>query len=172
MRIANVNDRLVTFIAGTAVDVATQSKGRFGPDPMSVYADWPGFRDWGNAVGAYGGGDLDLAEVGAPVPTPSQIFAIGLNYTAHALEGPFGIPDQPAVFTKFPRCISGARDEVRIPAETTDYEVELVVVIGRETYGVARADAWSYVAGLTIGQDISERTMQRQGPAPQFSLGK
>lgn len=172
MRIANVDGRLVTFVAGRAVDVAAASGGRFGPDPQSVYAAWDELRAWGASVGATGGGDLDDDCTGAPVPAPRQVFAIGLNYTAHALEGPFGIPDQPAVFTKFPNCIAGPRDRVRIPAATTDYEVELVAVMGKRAYQVARADAWDHVAGLTIGQDISERTMQRAGPAPQFGLGK
>jgi 2-keto-4-pentenoate hydratase/2-oxohepta-3-ene-1,7-dioic acid hydratase in catechol pathway len=50
--------------------------------------------------------------------------------------------------------------------------VELVVVIGRRAERVSAADAWSYVAGLTVGQDISERIQQTEGPAPQFSMGK
>lgn len=172
MRIANVDGRLVTFVAGKVVDVAEASGGRFGPEPQSVYAAWDDFRAWGASIGATGGGDLDDDRTGAPVPSPRQVFAIGLNYKAHALEGPFGIPEQPAVFTKFPNCIAGPKDQVRIPAVTTDYEVELVVVLAKRAYQVSRADAWQYVAGLTIGQDISERTMQRQGPAPQFGLGK
>jgi 2-keto-4-pentenoate hydratase/2-oxohepta-3-ene-1,7-dioic acid hydratase in catechol pathway len=172
MRIANVDGRLVTFAAGAVVDVATASDGRFGPDPQSAFRDWPGLVAWGASIGASGGAELDDALVGAPVPSPKQVFAIGLNYRAHALEGPFGVPDAPAVFTKFPNCIVGMRDAVRIPQPTTDYEVELVVVIGRRAYQVSRADAWSYVAGFTIGQDISERTMQRAGPAPQFGLAK
>lgn len=172
MRIANVSDRLTTFVGGAAVDVAGASGGRFGPDPMSAFADWDDFRAWGTSIGASGGGELGDDTTGAPVPTPRQVFAIGLNYRAHALEGPFGVPEQPAVFTKFPGCLSGPRDVVTIPAPTTDYEVELVVVIGRRAAKVARADAWSHVAGLTIGQDLSERTMQRAGPAPQFGLAK
>jgi 2-keto-4-pentenoate hydratase/2-oxohepta-3-ene-1,7-dioic acid hydratase in catechol pathway len=95
-----------------------------------------------------------------------------LNYVAHALEGPWGVPEVPAVFTKYPTCIVGARESVAIPAPTTDWEVELVVVMGRRAHRVAQADAWSYVAGLTIGQDISERTLQRAGNVPQFGLGK
>lgn len=172
MRIANVSGRLTTFAGGLALDVAEASGGSFGPDPMSAFADWPGFRAWGASVGASGGGDLADDTTGPPVPSPRHVFAIGLNYRAHALEGPYGVPDQPAVFTKFPGCLAGASDVVKIPAPTTDYEVELVVVIGTRAAKVARADGWSHVAGLTIGQDISERTMQRAGPAPQFGLAK
>jgi 2-keto-4-pentenoate hydratase/2-oxohepta-3-ene-1,7-dioic acid hydratase in catechol pathway len=53
-----------------------------------------------------------------------------------------------------------------------DWEVELVAVIGKEAKNVSAAEAWDYVAGLTIGQDISERVSQLRGPAPQFGLGK
>jgi 2-keto-4-pentenoate hydratase/2-oxohepta-3-ene-1,7-dioic acid hydratase in catechol pathway len=172
MRIANVEGRLVTFVGGRVVDVANESNGRFGPDPQSAFVDFNALVAWASSIGASGGAELDLATVGAPVPAPKQVFAIGLNYRAHALEGPFGVPDAPAVFTKFPNCIAGPRDVVTIPKPTTDYEVELVVAISRRAAQVSRDDAWSYVAGYTIGQDISERTMQRAGPAPQFSLAK
>lgn len=53
-----------------------------------------------------------------------------------------------------------------------DWEVELVVVIGRTAHQISEDEAWDHVAGLTIGQDISERVSQLAGPAPQFSLGK
>ena len=172
MRIANVEGRLVTFVGGRVIDVATESDGRFGPDPQSAFVGFDALVAWGASIGASGGAELDLATVGAPVPSPKQIFAIGLNYRAHALEGPFGVPDAPAVFTKFPNCIGGPRDVVTIPKPTTDYEVELVVAISRRAEHVSKDEAWSYVAGYTIGQDISERTMQRAGPAPQFSLAK
>jgi len=172
MRIANVEGRLVTFVGGRVVDVANESDGRFGPNPQSAFVDFNALVAWGSSIGASGGAELDLATVGAPVPAPKQVFAIGLNYRLHALEGPFGVPDAPAVFTKFPNCIVGPRDVVTIPKPTTDYEVELVVAISRRAEHVSKDDAWSYVAGYTIGQDISERTMQRAGPAPQFSLAK
>jgi 2-keto-4-pentenoate hydratase/2-oxohepta-3-ene-1,7-dioic acid hydratase in catechol pathway len=61
---------------------------------------------------------------------------------------------------------------VEIPAPTTDWEVELVVVMGRRAHRVHADAAWSHVAGLTIGQDLSERTLQRAGNVPQFGLGK
>jgi len=58
------------------------------------------------------------------------------------------------------------------PGGHTDWEIELVVVIGRRAVNVQVDDAWSHVAGLTAGQDLSERVSQLAGPAPQFSLGK
>lgn len=79
----------------------------------------------------------------------------------------------PPVFTKYATSITGPVTEVALPeGGHTDWEVELVVVVGRRAYRVSEADAWSHIAGLTVGQDISERIIQMAGPAPQFSLGK
>ncbi|NED82494.1 fumarylacetoacetate hydrolase family protein, partial [Streptomyces sp. SID11233] len=61
---------------------------------------------------------------------------------------------------------------VELPEGLVDWEAELVVVIGAECHRVSRENAWSHVAGLTVGQDLSERKLQLTGPAPQFSLGK
>ena len=141
MRLANIRGRLTTFIGGAPTDIAELSEGRFGPDPMSAFEDWAALVAWAASVGAGGGGAIDQTTLGAPVPSPSQVFAIGLNYKAHALEGPFGIPDQPAVFTKFPGCIVGADHVTKIPFETTDYEVELVVVMARDAFQVSRHQA-------------------------------
>jgi 2-keto-4-pentenoate hydratase/2-oxohepta-3-ene-1,7-dioic acid hydratase in catechol pathway len=79
----------------------------------------------------------------------------------------------PPTFTKFVSSMSGPDSVVTLPpGGNTDWEVELVVVIGRTAQHVAEANAWDYVAGLSVGQDISERITQTAGPAPQFSLGK
>ena len=77
----------------------------------------------------------------------------------------------PATFTKFPASPGGPFDDIEIVGGTVDWEVELVAVIGRRADRVAEADAWSHVAGLTVGQDISDRTLQFAAGA-QFSLGK
>lgn len=77
------------------------------------------------------------------------------------------------MFPKFVSSLSGPRTEVVLPpGGNTDWEVELVAVIGRVTSHVAVEDAWDHVAGLTVGQDLSERQTQLAGPAPQFGLGK
>jgi 2-keto-4-pentenoate hydratase/2-oxohepta-3-ene-1,7-dioic acid hydratase in catechol pathway len=172
MRLANIDGRLTTFLDGTALDVERASTGTFGPDPQAVFDRWDELVAWGIAVGASGGGDFDPAKLDAPVPRPRQVFAIGLNYRAHAAEGAFSAPEEPTVFPKWPACIVGQRHDVVIPVDTTDYEVELVAVIARPTWKVAAASAWSHVAGFTIGQDLSDRTLQRKGPAPQWGLAK
>ena len=81
------------------------------------------------------------------------------------------IPAVPATFTKFPASLAGPFDDIEIVGDTVDWEVELVAVIGTRADRVDEADAWSHVAGLTVGQDISDRTLQFAAGS-QFSLGK
>jgi 2-keto-4-pentenoate hydratase/2-oxohepta-3-ene-1,7-dioic acid hydratase in catechol pathway len=76
------------------------------------------------------------------------------------------------VFTKFVTSLAGPYEIVHLPSDQVDWEVELVAVIGERAYQVAERDAWRHVAGLTVGQDLSERAVQLSGPVPQFSLGK
>jgi 2-keto-4-pentenoate hydratase/2-oxohepta-3-ene-1,7-dioic acid hydratase in catechol pathway len=79
----------------------------------------------------------------------------------------------PPVFTKFPSCITGPHGDITLPpGGHTDWEVELVVIIGRTAAHVRASSAWDYVAGLSVGQDVSERITQLAGNPPQFSLGK
>ena len=76
------------------------------------------------------------------------------------------------VFAKFPSSVTGPTAVVELPSDAVDYEAELVVVIGERAHRTTRQDAWTRVAGLTVGQDLSERLVQFRGPTPQFSLGK
>jgi 2-keto-4-pentenoate hydratase/2-oxohepta-3-ene-1,7-dioic acid hydratase in catechol pathway len=152
------------------VDVATASDGRFGSDPMGAYDDWAAFAAWAAGV-TDATGPLEEARLGCPVPRPRQVFAIGLNYRSHAEESGMAIPEVPATFTKFPASLGGPFDDVPIVGASVDWEVELVAVIGIEADHVAETDAWSHIAGLTVGQDISDRHLQFAA-GMQFSLGK
>lgn len=172
MRLANVKGRLTTFAEGRVVDVEHESDGLFGADPQAVYDQWDAFTEWASSIGAAGGGPVEPAQLGAPVPRPSQVFAIGLNYRDHAAEAGLDLPAFPHTFTKFPSCIVGPDTAVEVVGDTSDWEIELVVVIGRAAHRIDPAEAWNHIAGVTIGQDLSERTRQLAGPAPQFSLGK
>ncbi|TCN52319.1 2-keto-4-pentenoate hydratase/2-oxohepta-3-ene-1,7-dioic acid hydratase in catechol pathway [Rhodococcus sp. SMB37] len=182
MRIANYDNRAALVIgeigAERTVDLAAASRGRFGPAPADVYPVWDELTTWvaGEDLSALAedGVAIDRSRLGAPSPTPRQVFAIGLNYHDHAAESGFDSPTSlPPVFTKYVSSFSGPDSEVNIPAGgNVDWEVELVVVIGRDAHRVSASDAWSYVAGLTVGQDISERISQLRGPAAQFGLGK
>ena len=173
MRIANVDGRLTIVTEAGGIDVERASGGRFAADPASVYDRWAEFREWA----ATGGADAPAAPfdevlLGAPSPRPAQVFAIGLNYGAHAIEAGYDVPEVPITFTKFPTCITGPHGELPIPGDAVDWEVELVAVVGRRGRHVAPADAWRHIAGLTVGQDYSERRVQTLGQSPQFSLGK
>jgi 2,4-didehydro-3-deoxy-L-rhamnonate hydrolase len=174
--LANVRERLAIFVDGQPVDVEQRSDGRFAADPAMIFERWSEFRDWAAGIGAeHGPGEAktDPAEhLGPPSPRPSQVFGISLNYRDHATEADLDVPAVPSAFTKFPSCIVGSGAEVRLAGPTSDWEVELVVVIGRRARGVDASDAWDHVAGVTVGQDLSERTRQLAGPLPQFSLGK
>lgn len=183
MRIANLSGRLVVVTGDTdaevAHDVEEASRGRFGPDPQGVYAEWAAFTGWTADVRWGPGVPVDADALGSPVPRPRQVFAIGLNYSEHAAESGLPIPDpakpgtEPPVFTKFPSCITGPRGDISLPpGGHTDWEVELVVVIGRLAERVEVTDALSYVAGFAVGQDLSERILQTAASPPQFSLGK
>jgi 2-keto-4-pentenoate hydratase/2-oxohepta-3-ene-1,7-dioic acid hydratase in catechol pathway len=170
VKLATVHDRAVLVIDDEIADVAEASGGRFGPDPMAVYDEWDEFVAWAATVHA-GTAPLLEADLGCPVPRPRQVFAIGLNYGRHAAESGMPVPEVPATFTKFPTSLGGPFDDVEIHGDSIDWEVELVAVVGRRADRVAEADGWSHIAGLTIGQDISDRQLQFAAGA-QFSLGK
>ena len=173
IRFANVRGRASLLVGDGVVDVERASGGRFAADPMAAVASWSEFADW--AAGLRLGeaqGPLIEADLGAPVPRPRSVFAIGLNYREHAREAGLELPKQPMVFTKFPGCLAGPRGDIVCHSERVDWEVELVVVIGRGGRGIAERDALAHVAGYTVGQDVSDRRLQFADVPPQFSLGK
>jgi len=172
MKFANLNHRLTLVCAdGSGLDVARASKGKFPADPQLAFTRWDELCAWARRRGS---GDLEVAtsELGAPVPRPGQIFAIGLNYVAHAAESRLDVPSSPPVFTKFVSSLSGPVTEVVHPGGSVDWEVELVAVVGRGGHRIPESRAWDHIAGLMVGQDISERDLQLTGAPPQFSLGK
>ena len=130
MRIANLSGRLSLVVGGLAVDVAEASGGTFGPDVQAVYQGFAAFRSWAQDATLPPGRPFDPRDLGAPAPSPRQLFAIGLNYREHARESGFTPPPSPAVFTKFVSSITGPVTEVELPDGQVDWEVELVVVIG------------------------------------------
>jgi 2-keto-4-pentenoate hydratase/2-oxohepta-3-ene-1,7-dioic acid hydratase in catechol pathway len=172
MRFGTVGDRLVLVRDGHALDVHRHSGGDFPAEVNAALArfaelvEWAGTVDWSDARPA------TAAELGPPVPQPRQIFAVALNYRPHAAEAGFQAPAEPLVFTKFPSCITGPVAEVTLPPGKPDWEIEVVAVIGAGGHGIARSEAWQAIAGLTVGQDLSERAVQLRGTPAQFSLGK
>jgi 2-keto-4-pentenoate hydratase/2-oxohepta-3-ene-1,7-dioic acid hydratase in catechol pathway len=173
MRVVNNAGRLGIEIDGRILDVAKRSDGGLPEDPMGMFEVWDELVDWASNQSAGDSDPLtDPSLLGPPVPSPSQVFAIGLNYKDHAEEASLPIPASPMVFTKFPSCLAGPTAEVPLTSDRVDWEVEQVVVIGREADRVPAAHAYEYVAGFSCGQDVSDRRVQFKDKPAQFSLGK
>lgn len=173
-RFANVAGRSALVDADDQwYDLETLSGGEVPADPMAALRHAPALHTLGGRLeSATPGGRLADAELGAPVPAPRNAFGIGLNYRPHAEESSMALPEVPLVFGKFASCIVGPSDEIELRSATTDWEVELVVVIGTPGRDIAAADAWNHVLGLTVGQDISDRALQMASKPPHFDLGK
>lgn len=175
MRIVNLAGRAALQDGVTALDVETASDGRFGPDPQLVFHNWAPFAAWAESVLIASdprSRRFSVNELLAPVPTPAQVFGIGLNYADHIAESRMEAPQQPLVFTKFPSSLTGPRAVVRLAGDRVDWEAELVVVIGARARDVPVERGWDIVAGLTVGQDLSDRTVQSRGAPAQFSMGR
>ena len=113
------------------------------------------------------------AKFGPAVPNPEKIICVGLNYRQHAAETGSAIPLVPLLFNKFNNALTGHRSTVKLPSKVDkmfDYEVELVIVIGKTARDVSEADALKYVFGYANGNDLSARGLQRA--TSQFMLGK
>jgi len=171
--------------------VTTNGIGRVvndGADGSIDLLDTP-FRDLGAALAAGASlGDLLAApvrqrvaladaDVVPPVARPGALWAVGLNYAAHVAEIAGAKLSEPFIFPKAPSAIVAHDADIVIPAvapDTIDYEGEMALVIGRGGKDIAAADAWSHVAGLTLCNDVSERTAQkgRPGVRANISLAK
>jgi 2-keto-4-pentenoate hydratase/2-oxohepta-3-ene-1,7-dioic acid hydratase in catechol pathway len=171
VRIANVSGRAKLVRDARVIDIGTASAGRFPSDSMALLGHWNEVRAWAADVDAVGGEAIDEQLLDAPVTRPRQVFAVASNY--HDRPALLPTPtDLPVTFTKFPGSICGPWSDLPLPTETVDWEVELVVVIGQAIRAITASEAWAAIAGLTVGQDYSERALQLGGPVKQFSLGK
>lgn len=173
VELCNLQGRAALHVAGRVIDVERRSGGQFSSDAMALLERWDAFCGWAtNVQPCADDAALQLAALGPCVPRPRQVFGIGLNFRDHAREANLPEPKQPMVFTKFPSCLSGAWSSVALTSDSVDWEVELVVVIGRRAEAVAPDHALQHVAGYCVGQDISDRRLQFGDVPPQFSLGK
>ena len=100
--------------------------------------------------------------LGSCVARPSKIVCVGLNYADHAKETGAEIPKEPILFFKSTTALSGPNDDIIIPKNSTktDWEVELAIVIGKKASYVSEEDAYDYVAGYCLHNDLSEREFQ------------
>lgn len=100
--------------------------------------------------------------LGPPVANPSKIICLGKNYAEHAKEGGSDNPKSPLLFCKSINALNGPFDPVLMPVSShqIDWEVELAVIIGKTGKRIARADAFDYIAGVTVMNDVSGRDAQ------------
>jgi len=98
----------------------------------------------------------------SPLGRIGKIICIGLNYVDHAKESNMALPEEPIIFFKATSSLASPNCEVEIPRNSTktDWEVELGVVIGKKAKYVSEDEAYDYIAGYTIINDISEREFQ------------
>lgn len=103
-----------------------------------------------------------VERIGSCVARPSKIICVGLNYADHAKETGAAIPTEPILFFKSTTALSGPFDDVIIPknSEKTDWEVEFAIVISKKASYVEEKDAYDYIAGYCLHNDISERAFQ------------
>lgn len=107
------------------------------------------------------------------VENPEKILCVGLNYLEHVEEAKSeDVPDNPVLFSKFNNALAAHNETIQLPAagEQFDYEVELVIVIGKEAKDVPKEEALSYVFGYSVGNDLSVRDLQFK--SGQWLLGK
>ncbi len=117
--------------------------------------------------------DLSSVRLGPPICRPSKMICIGLNYRKHAIEAGLEIPKEPVIFLKSTSAIVGPNDNLTIPrnSQKTDYEVELVIVIGKRASYIDKENALNYVAGYMLHNDYSEREFQLERGG-QWTKGK
>ena len=145
--------RAVRVDGDRLVDLGTADLGTLLADPA-----WPSIaRDAAGPVYA-----LDGADFAPVVPNPSKILCVGHNYTNHIKEMGRELPAYPTLFPKYADTLTGAGDDIVKPAETDalDWEVELVVVIGKQVRRADEQQAADAIAGFTVMNDISVRDWQ------------
>jgi 2-keto-4-pentenoate hydratase/2-oxohepta-3-ene-1,7-dioic acid hydratase in catechol pathway len=173
LELANVGGRACIARAGRSIDIEQRSHGAFSHNLMDAITRWDELRAWARDIEPQDGDPaLVPTQLGACVPRPSQVFAIGLNYRDHAKETGMQLPPSPMVFTKFPSCLAGPRASVPLTSVAVDWEIELVAVIGQRAHLLDEGSALDAVAGYCIGQDITDRQLQFSDTPPQFSLAK
>lgn len=166
---------LVTDSLDSYVDVEKVSGNKLPSEPMACLERWSEVCSLAGSLESVQSSELttlDLNKLGCPVPRPRQIFAIGINYKAHAAEMNNPLPKEPLVFTKFQSSLNSPNGALTLVGEKCDFEAELVAVIAKGGRNISASKAWDHVAGLCVGQDVSDRALQYTNTPPQFSLGK
>ena len=170
-----VDDKIAVCVSGEDARDAVRGLIESGDEALSQWRHMAA-----NPQEAVAISDVDLM---APIPEPRRnIFCVGKNYKAHAAEfhssgydstGKEAVPEVPVVFTKATTCVIGPGDTIRSsldPAGSVDYEGELCAVIGKRAFQVPKAEAYDYVFGYTILNDVTSRVLQKRHN--QWLIGK
>ncbi len=156
----------------TAVNLSAQDRS-IGNDLTGLVAQGPEVLErLANAATAESGCHVSEITPALPISTPPKILCLGLNYVDHAKEGGYEVPTYPAIFVRFPTSLIAAGQPIVKPAcsDKLDYEVELMVIIGKGGRHIHEADALAHVFGYTVFNDGSVRDYQRK--THQWTPGK
>ena len=172
-KLANVGGKSALIHGNSYYDINSISQGEITSDPSYILDSLDDLHDLSSKIDNFEPtGLIENSLLGAPVTNSRNCYAVGLNYRAHAEESGMEIPPFPMVFTKHTSCIVGPFDNIEMRSDIVDYEAELVLVIGKKGKNISKENAWDHVAGLTVGQDISDRAVQFHATPAQFNLGK
>jgi len=111
----------------------------------------------------------------APIFDPEKVFCIGMNYVDHCTEQNIPVPKEPIVFSKFASSIASPGDPIALfPGQTNelDFEVEMVIVVGKEGRSISKEKAMEHVVGYTVAHDVSARDWQLKRNGGQWLMGK
>ena len=100
--------------------------------------------------------------IGSCITKPGKFVAIGLNFSDHAKESNLPVPTEPITFMKATSSINGPNDDIELVSgsKKLDWEVELGIVIGKETKHISENKAQDHILGYCLVNDISEREWQ------------
>lgn len=172
-KLANIEGRAALVDGENYYDLETISNGKFNNDTSNALTNLVGLSELSEDLSkSEPTGLLHDVKIDAPISAPKNCYAVGLNYRNHAEEAGMDIPSVPMVFTKHTTCLVGPNSTIEMRSDHVDYEAELVAVIGHPGKDILKDNAWNHVAGLCVGQDISDRTVQFSSKPPQFNLGK
>lgn len=145
--------------------------GEFG-SRLAEMSELLRFDVWSEARHDFLLGDIDHADLLAPVLSPEKVICVGLNYKDHVAETGRALPEFPDLFAKFQTSLVGPKSKIsgRAVSENLDFEGEVAIVIGKSATNVEASSAMDFVAGLAPFNDLTARDLQYRGT--QWLAGK
>ncbi len=169
LRTAVVEDRAYIDLHATNPSLSANMRGLLNGGPAALRKAFEAARS-ADAVRI----DAASVKLSPPIPDPPKIICLGLNYRDHAIESGATIPQEPILFSKYATALIGDGDAIVLPpvSREVDYEAELVIVVGRRGRNIRPDEAMNFVAGYTIGHDVSARDWQLKKEGKQWMVGK